>query len=512
MAFCTSCGSKIEDGSGFCEQCGARQDVPEQIFTPHEANTTDPAYDAAPPTPQATVYGDTGYGGGVAAPPVPRAPMTKRTKIILAAIAAVIVVVGGVSMIMGQLFTAEKTISKFVDSIRAEDFGKFSSVTVPVTKEMTLSEESIAPFFALCKNDMDWLSQFKTSLQEDAKELKRGISADGNGMLRLVKHDYFLFETYQVEFSGASITISTPLPNTTVELGTQSILLTEGDSSQFVENLIPGTYTLKATAKNEFGGNDFVYEAEECVITPYGDPEIYLDFSFISLAMEKPDYPIAGLSVNGKSYTGDFSFGDTYELQIYPLNPGDVVKAEFEVAGIKMDDTFKVGEYNDYFTPRPQMPEKNRKEALALAGDFITRFYTALSAQDSETLTAMDATENNFIDGNLSRLASNKEDPEDRTVFTYVITDLQGDLDFEQSYSDKYDLYFGAQIYIAYDYHMDSYWGNPNVPQDTEDSDSEQVYNAYFGCKADGTWELSSIHSTYYGSLANLDSPVSLLK
>jgi len=106
MAFCTSCGTKLVEGTKFCTGCGAPQSVASEPATPATvASAAAPAPAAAAPLPAES-------GGGV----------LKIILILLAVIVGLVIIVGG---------AATYYITKRVHQIRVEQSGDNATVKTP---------------------------------------------------------------------------------------------------------------------------------------------------------------------------------------------------------------------------------------------------------------------------------------------------------------------------------------------------------------------------------------------
>ncbi|MBE6159846.1 MAG: zinc ribbon domain-containing protein [Lactobacillales bacterium] len=86
--FCGECGTKNETGAQFCEKCGAKLEVEETVVT-HVA--------------------------------APKKPMSKKTKVIIGVVVAVVVAFIGVYMYLGSLITPEKIALKYFKAYAAND-------------------------------------------------------------------------------------------------------------------------------------------------------------------------------------------------------------------------------------------------------------------------------------------------------------------------------------------------------------------------------------------------------
>lgn len=86
--FCGECGTKNENGAQFCEKCGAKLEVEETVVTKVAA---------------------------------PKKPMSKKTKVIIGVVVAVVVALVGAYMYVGSLVTPEKIALKYFKAYAEND-------------------------------------------------------------------------------------------------------------------------------------------------------------------------------------------------------------------------------------------------------------------------------------------------------------------------------------------------------------------------------------------------------
>ncbi|MEG1620711.1 MAG: zinc-ribbon domain-containing protein [Oscillospiraceae bacterium] len=544
MTFCTSCGNKIDDDSTFCEKCGAKQELPSNPYLTMDTDTDenkdvdkdkDKDKDKDTDTyinfksfgtqlPESKIkntmkldkydeigYDTTNYTSNVVTQTKTYAPLTKQTKLIILIIACVIIVIGGFFFITKQIFTPEKTISKFVESIRDKDFAGFLSVTVPAKKELVIDRETITPFFEICDNHSELLTQFKNTLKSDINELKSNIPADGDGFLRLIEKNYLFFTTYKVEMNGINITFHSSIPDATVELGEKSASIKEGNTNVIMKNIIPGVYKLKANAENPFDSDEFTYRIDELAILPYCNETVDLKFPYSTLVIQRPEHNIASLTINDKTYKGDILFENSKELTIFPLNIGDNVKVSFNVDKIKMTDCYKIKGDNDSFLPQLKLPQSSRIEVMELAANFIKSYYAAINVKDIEKLKTLNTSQNNFINNNINQFERDLENPESRIDYKFTITNIQGDLELVQNRNNRYNLYYTGKVFVAYDCHFDKYKSGSTAPNETKDEQGSLCFNVSFGCKENGKWVLDFVNTSYFGRDEKIIQPIALL-
>ena len=301
MSFCTSCGKQIEDNSLFCEHCGARQEQSAPVASASPAPPP-PVSEPSAPTQSAPEQG--GYGAGTAygqapVPAAPRKPIPKGLKIAVLVVVILAVLAALFVFIMGKINDPQKTIAAFADSILTQDYEQFSKVTCPAG-ELELTEESVAPFFALYSDRTSALEEFQDSLSTDLKQLQQGRASTGNGLVRLVAQDRIFFKTYQVELSGTTISLSAPLNDVEVTVGGKTVELPRAEETAQVL-LLPGRYDIEAQCTNDILGETFTTRMTDCELTQSSN-YWYISMDYTTVWLEDIGREVSSLTVNGKDY------------------------------------------------------------------------------------------------------------------------------------------------------------------------------------------------------------------
>ena len=116
--FCGECGTKNTSGSQFCENCGAKLEQANVVDT--TANTDTPAT-AAPVEQQ---YNDVSQEPTMNVPVTPAKPMSKKTKLIIGIVVAVLALLGGGYYYLGTLVTPEKVAENYFNALVENDADK----------------------------------------------------------------------------------------------------------------------------------------------------------------------------------------------------------------------------------------------------------------------------------------------------------------------------------------------------------------------------------------------------
>lgn len=514
MAFCTSCGKQLDDGSLFCEHCGARQSEPVSAGTvppaaPPQPDPVQPAYASVPSygEPQsAPEQADSPYGQP-AAPAAPRKPIPKGVKIAIIAVAAVVVLAALFIFIMGKLNDPQKTISSFVESIAAQDYEQFSKVTCSASEDLELTEDTVAPFFELYSSNLSTLEDYQESLAADLKQLQRGKQSTGNGLIRLVEHNHVIFKSYEVELSGANFYFSAPLDNTQVTVGGKTVDLKEAEKT-YQALLLPGRYDIEASCTDSLLGETFSSQLKDCDLTPSNN-EWYVDLEYTTIYLEDIGLAVSSLTVNGKDY-GPVEFDSWGEMALYPL-PEDVeIEVTYDVGGVTLSDSYawSGGYIWEYFSPDPSLSEMTARTMMDQVGVFMRGFIEDYNSGDLTDLTA-DLGDTPVIKFYASELEDSQDlDSYYREVYHYTLREMQGDLDWSRDYSNG-KLSFSTLFFLGLDYICEFYMDGELQPDETAPTEPYQDDNMMRVTvqMINGKWTVTNLQWASYYDISDMSDP-----
>ena len=484
--FCTACGKQIADGSLFCEFCGAKQE--ELVQSPAVGQPPVPPAPAAESTVQAAPLGQgvpagngpAGNGpvapvggtpvapiGGAAAPvggapvapvggapvapiggaPVApiggteRRPMSPKTKTALIAVAAVLAVVVGAKVILGALFTPEKTIEKFLDAYQNADADAFRAVTVVAEDKMELTDEVLLPFFASYTGGVKnaFVESLRKTLTQDALLLERGMPSEGHKGFRLTEQSYVLFSTYAVEITPLEVRIASEFENTSVEVCGASYNTGNGGTNV---NMLPGVYAVTATYTDPNTGVTLKTNLPKCDIygqityangdsdqPDYGAPEgsetewpddpysiveyprptdigpkgghadpnpsinIYFDYTY-AFVRGNDGLTLKEILVDGKAYAGDLGSLDLYNgFFIGPVNYDSTVEVVTEALGIEFRQEMILSTDNSYCYVNyitPVLPEEIDQKALDAVAAILPNWLRVTGSYDRDAFKSLE--------------------------------------------------------------------------------------------------------------------------
>lgn len=535
MTNCISCGKEIEDGSRFCEYCGAPQEMPQGaaetvlLEPPAAADPAATVLLSPPPAsePEQTPFppqGAPGYSGGVlpqqgtpgysgagippqqgydgynppynpnipAPPPRKRMPLGAKIALIVVLVLAVAVVAAW--FVLNKLFAPEKTIQNFADSIAAQDFTAFSKVTCTADEGLELTEAAVAPFFALYSGDSYALDDFQESLTADLNDLKRGREAEGNGFIRLVEHNYFLFKRYEVELTGLEFEFETPLEGAAVSVGGQTVTMTPNTGTV---TLLPGRYDITASYTDSRLGITFTYEEANCDLTRRSSAQ-YLPIPYCTLCLADTGLDVTSLTVNGVDY-GPVQYDDMGDMYLAPLPENAEVTVTFNVGGAVLSDTMICQEEWGYFYPELRITDDLRTQLSLQAGQFLLDMASVITAND---LSAMDSLQSqvsessSFLNSMNDWLMHNQNDPENRIELTMLPTRILCEQAWGVSQNNGV-VNFTCHLKVDYYYAYREYWDG-EIWDEYEETEESDVFTFTFAPQNSGGWSIQNMDSIGY--------------
>ena len=389
--FCTSCGKQIEDGSVFCEHCGARQETAaQQPASPQSAAPGTGAGPAQPVQPQVETI-QPPIGGGAPQNAAPRKPMSKKTKIILGAVAGVIVLVVALKLILSSVFSADNTITKFINAVRERDADGVRSVATVYLDQMELTDESLEPFFDAFSADNATLVSWQENLLEQKnmqqyQQAMAGMATSDSssvGMLTLVDNSNILFDSYKIQIRPVNLSLYCGYDGTTVTFGNLEPMTVTNSTSV---TILPGQYDISASCTAESTGAELTME-DSGRFTYDDSYDIYFDTA--DMEIEAYSYvTITGITIDGAPYTGEIE--DGMYAYLSPLNYGSEVVVTGDCFGETFEETFIAGDsyyVSVSYNPSEEVILMASDEASQIAYDLVM----ALEGHDADSMAALQA-------------------------------------------------------------------------------------------------------------------------
>ena len=297
LKFCPKCRHPLNGGEKFCPNC--QQDLRE-----YQEDNNQPAQSGRNQAPQQV------------APRPPKRPMSKKNKIILSIIGALVVVFGIFYAWGSSYYSNSNQVNRILSALKdpKQAGGKYVSCDDPNVK---ITDSSVKPLQNYYKNHSNQADELKYALTSNA----------GNSDVQLVQsgHHFLIFPKYTAQFHGYTPKIETNHANSIVKMNGKSIGKLTGSSSHFSKELdpvLPGHYefsikskvagrTLTANANTNIWSNqnvDLNINTETLVIKSVPNGTVYINDKKVGSLSNKgeltlSDYPITKhmtLYVSGK--------------------------------------------------------------------------------------------------------------------------------------------------------------------------------------------------------------------
>lgn len=152
MEHCQKCGRQLSPGQKFCTECGAEQTG--------EAGKSQPTDSLSQSRTQ------------LQSRHLKPLFQSKKSKILAASIAAILVIFFGVFKYIESTLTPEKVAEQFADAVKTENVNKMESILNHNRPELEISEDSTAEFIAYFKKHPDVFSDTLHNLNNDARSLE----------------------------------------------------------------------------------------------------------------------------------------------------------------------------------------------------------------------------------------------------------------------------------------------------------------------------------------------------
>lgn len=309
--FCPECGAKNQDDAVFCENCGA--DISQALAQSEPSQQDQANIDAQQSpvtyTPISSVPQDFTYQPAASAVAVKRVPMKKRTKVLIAAIFLIIILLAVLFNIGKQLSSPDKIAKDYFKTLSVQDWDKAYSY-LDITESDFINKDNFIKTqkkskdiskivnYSVVSDDTtlsttDKTDKLKNALTETItmQYITQDSTSPQTMEINLIKQPekkFLFFDTWKVASAG----YITPKISITVPQGTTAFLdgvqiadkykdTASADSSDStnsqdsasqpvtytVKNIFSGTYTLKVTSKyTEDYTNDITVNGEDSAV------------------------------------------------------------------------------------------------------------------------------------------------------------------------------------------------------------------------------------------------------
>lgn len=319
--FCGDCGATLGDAEKFCGKCGKHQEVSAPAAEPVATATTAGATYVPPVAATAT-----------AAAPVEKKPMTKKTKIILGAVVAVIVVIFAAGQILGNMNSQESVAERYITALEEEDYDTLIKLTQTNTKGVDVTEETLEPFVRLCAENRTYRETLEEELNEDLDDAR---GENEYYMPWIEEEEGFLYTKYYVVMPCYDYEIYTNVPDPEISVDGEELALWE-TGKMTADDKFPGIYTVSGTYEG-------LTAEEDLTLTSY-DAYLYFDYQDIWVSNSN-NYPIdvyadGDLVLTLEAWDSSYLYYQPMEVSLtseMDIGRGDTISSEWD------------GNYGEYY-------------------------------------------------------------------------------------------------------------------------------------------------------------------
>ncbi|MFC2949373.1 TcaA NTF2-like domain-containing protein [Virgibacillus sediminis] len=278
MSYCTECGSALSPELGYCTECGAKRGAAEP------ADRKQAGSREQRPRP-------------VHRQP-PRRPMAKRQKILLAAVAGLVLLLFGTHQFLSYYFDPVRDLKAMDRAVSAGNVEEFLSF-IEFDEGALLDEES---YFSYIKGqEWDQVREQYLALLEEQEEAASPFdetlpSSMGEQLFVVQKKPvvFGLYTSYSLKAVPGWVTVQASMDDTEVHVGEHTQTLQKDGEEEIT--VYPGKYPVSGRAENEFG----VFTYEDTVEVAAGSV-VTLPISFDSVTYSlETNKPEATLFIDGE--------------------------------------------------------------------------------------------------------------------------------------------------------------------------------------------------------------------
>ncbi|MFP7495254.1 zinc-ribbon domain-containing protein [Terribacillus saccharophilus] len=218
MNYCKECGKELKPDAQFCNNCGTSI--------------------TSSPTPQRQQQ------------PAPKKKMSKKNKIILASVIAVLVILFAGYKTGEAMTSKEKVIDKFETALAEKDAKKLAKILSTDDKDLTITEDSVKSlitYYDEHPEDLDYLISDMKSQTEESVAYASGpvhLSMDGK--------KYLLYDNYEINVRPYYITMATDYKDTVLKVDGHEVGTADKDAFEKTYGpFLPGTHEVAATLAHD---------------------------------------------------------------------------------------------------------------------------------------------------------------------------------------------------------------------------------------------------------------------
>ncbi|WP_062350658.1 zinc ribbon domain-containing protein [Bacillus kwashiorkori] len=290
--YCGNCGSQMDSDAEFCSECGKPVNS-SQNTTNHETSKQ-----------------------SVSQTPNPKQPMSKKTKIMLiAGIAAVVLLFAGHKMIE-SIMSEDRLIENFSEALHEQDAKKVASMLTSNDKKLDINEKTVSGLMKYYKENPDQVNETVKMLERQASALDKEkdnknksildgiVDMFGSSMVSLSKDGKFLFyDKFSLKVEPIYLSLQTNYKDTVLYIDGKEVGKADEPNFEGVFGpVLPGYHSVKAVLKNDYLE---LNSEEEVTLRGMSSKEtVYLHLEAQELTISVPnsdeENAVTKLFVNGK--------------------------------------------------------------------------------------------------------------------------------------------------------------------------------------------------------------------
>ena len=339
MKYCKECGHQAANDAQFCNNCGTNFDSDNSVQH-NEPATPDNQTTSTNTNQQDSTSGtggqqsaSAGLGGGSNSNGSGN-KMTKKTKILIGSIAAIIVILIVAFKVGESMYSPVKTAEKFNQALEDEDTSEINKLLKADHDDLDIDDDSIDSMLEYLDDNKDVRDEIIEHLEGQAERLDKDTSSDSDesryssNSFNLKKDGKFLtFDKYKVTVSPVYFKVSSNYEGTEIFVNGDSVAKMKKDyDSKKVGPFLPGKYEFKAKYKSDVA--DLETKKTEDNFRQKYSKNVDLSIKGESVTFSLPFYSKIdelNLVINGKNTKHNL----VEESTVKPMQTGKDVKAQY---------------------------------------------------------------------------------------------------------------------------------------------------------------------------------------
>lgn len=310
MKFCTKCGNEIHDGQRFCTKCG--NDLTKVTINEAESDEKtnliiDEVQESEGTNLITNIPEDKGENN-LAANATEEShrsnfKLSKKSKIVIAMAAILIIVIGAVITIGNSLSDPKKLVTRFEKDVASNNASDLASILYSNDVRLKIDSKSISPLLSYFKSNPSYFNKVVQNLNNDSISPKdiSSLSSSSSNTLTLVKagKKFFIFPNYKLNVKPSFVDITTAVKDVTFSINDAQIGKSDADkSTKEFGPYIPGNYSILANYKGKYVTLSEPYSVDLVTANSgIAKLDVFNDMNYLNITS---DYPDAEIFIDGK--------------------------------------------------------------------------------------------------------------------------------------------------------------------------------------------------------------------